>query len=146
GIDFLLSIEISLLVFYFVPVALAVLASGPRFGLVVALTCVAIWITGDIVAGAEYVTPVVPIWNAAVAFVTYAVLIALLGALVHSQRDLEARVERRTAALAAEVAERERLEREVLEISERERRSIGHDLHDGLGQHLTGTAPTGQIL
>jgi PAS domain S-box-containing protein len=30
------------------------------------------------------------------------------------------------------------LERQVLEISERERRRIGHDLHDGLGQHLTG--------
>jgi len=30
------------------------------------------------------------------------------------------------------------LERQVLEISERERRRIGQDLHDGLGQHLTG--------
>src|SRR6185436_8039521 len=26
----------------------------------------------------------------------------------------------------------------ILEISERERRRIGQDLHDGLGQHLTG--------
>ena len=30
------------------------------------------------------------------------------------------------------------LEKQVLEISERERRRIGKDLHDGLGQHLTG--------
>ena len=30
------------------------------------------------------------------------------------------------------------LERKVLEISDEERRRIGHDLHDGLGQHLTG--------
>ena len=30
------------------------------------------------------------------------------------------------------------LEKQVLEISERERRRIGQDLHDGLGQHLTG--------
>ena len=34
--------------------------------------------------------------------------------------------------------ERELLERQLLEISERERRHIGQDLHDGLGQHLTG--------
>lgn len=34
--------------------------------------------------------------------------------------------------------ERELLERQILEISERERRRIGQDLHDGLGQHLTG--------
>jgi signal transduction histidine kinase len=33
--------------------------------------------------------------------------------------------------------ERQRLERELLEISERERRSVGHDLHDGVGQRLT---------
>jgi signal transduction histidine kinase len=33
--------------------------------------------------------------------------------------------------------ERQRLERELLEISERERRTVGHDLHDGLGQRLT---------
>jgi len=33
--------------------------------------------------------------------------------------------------------ERRRLERELLEISERERRSVGHDLHDGVGQQLT---------
>jgi PAS domain S-box-containing protein len=30
------------------------------------------------------------------------------------------------------------LEKQVLEISDRERRRIGQDLHDGLGQHLTG--------
>jgi two-component system CheB/CheR fusion protein len=31
-----------------------------------------------------------------------------------------------------------RLEQQILEISDDERRRIGHDLHDGLGQHLTG--------
>jgi signal transduction histidine kinase len=48
------------------------------------------------------------------------------------------------AALAAKLKEREleqlRLEREVLEISESERRRIGHDLHDGLGQRLTAAS------
>src|SRR5688572_10718839 len=34
--------------------------------------------------------------------------------------------------------ERVALEKQILEISERERRRIGQDLHDGLGQHLTG--------
>ena len=40
-------------------------------------------------------------------------------------------------ALAAAAVERRRLEREVLEVGERERHSIGADLHDGLGQQLT---------
>jgi two-component system, LuxR family, sensor kinase FixL len=36
--------------------------------------------------------------------------------------------------------ERRRIEREVLEISERERARIGQDLHDGLGQDMTSLA------
>lgn len=37
-----------------------------------------------------------------------------------------------------DITERRRLEHEVLRISEQERRRIGQDLHDGLGQMLTG--------
>jgi signal transduction histidine kinase len=40
--------------------------------------------------------------------------------------------------LAREAAARERLEREVLETAERERQSIGRDLHDGVCQDITG--------
>lgn len=36
--------------------------------------------------------------------------------------------------------ERKRLEQAILETSGREQRRIGQDLHDGLGQHLTGIA------
>ena len=36
--------------------------------------------------------------------------------------------------------ERRRLEAELIEVCERERRSIGHDLHDGLGQRLSAMA------
>ena len=37
-----------------------------------------------------------------------------------------------------DVTDRKRLEKEILEISSREQMRIGQDLHDGLGQHLTG--------
>ena len=40
--------------------------------------------------------------------------------------------------LANDITERKRLEKEILEISNREQRRIGQDLHDGLGQLLTG--------
>src|SRR5579863_1709791 len=39
-----------------------------------------------------------------------------------------------------DISERKQLEKTILEISEIERRRIGQDLHDGLGQHLTGVA------
>ena len=38
----------------------------------------------------------------------------------------------------ADITERKRLEQEILDVSSRERHSIGRDLHDGLGQELTG--------
>jgi signal transduction histidine kinase len=39
-----------------------------------------------------------------------------------------------------DVTERRQLERRILEVGEQLRRQIGQDLHDGLGQLLTGTA------
>jgi signal transduction histidine kinase len=50
------------------------------------------------------------------------------------------------AKLREREAEQERLEREVLEISESERQRIGHDLHDGLGQRLTAASMTANAL
>jgi signal transduction histidine kinase len=42
--------------------------------------------------------------------------------------------------VAFDISDVKRLEIAILEISEREQRRIGQDLHDGLGQHLTGIA------
>jgi len=41
---------------------------------------------------------------------------------------------------STDITERRALEREILEVSNREQRRIGSDLHDGLGQELTGIA------
>jgi PAS domain S-box-containing protein len=61
--------------------------------------------------------------------------------------ELEIRVQRRTAELKAAnsklqtaISERRRLESELLEITEKERRRIALDLHDDLGQKLSGIA------
>jgi len=65
--------------------------------------------------------------------------------LRRAHEELETRVEKRTADLKAAniklhnlLEERRRLENELLEIAENERRRIGFDLHDDLGQKLTG--------
>jgi PAS domain S-box-containing protein len=39
-----------------------------------------------------------------------------------------------------DITERMRLEREIIDVSEEEQKRIGQELHDGLGQHLTGIA------
>lgn len=43
-------------------------------------------------------------------------------------------------SLFYDVTERKHLERAILEVTDREQRRIGVDLHDGLGTHLTGIA------
>lgn len=59
--------------------------------------------------------------------------------------ELERRVQERTSALRLasgklqqEIVQRRELEREVLEVSEREQHRLGQDLHDGLGQSIIG--------
>ena len=48
--------------------------------------------------------------------------------------------------IARDITERRRLERELLEISNREQRRIGHDLHDGVCQQLAAIAYLVDIL
>ncbi len=45
-----------------------------------------------------------------------------------------------------DITERKQLESALLEISDREQRRIGQDLHDGLGQHLAGIELMSQVL
>jgi PAS domain S-box-containing protein len=47
---------------------------------------------------------------------------------------------------AINITESRRLEREIQTVSEREQRRIGQDLHDGLGQYLTGIACMVKVL
>lgn len=48
--------------------------------------------------------------------------------------------------VARDITERKRLEKEIIEISNREQQRIGQDLHDGLCQELTGIEMMCQVL
>jgi signal transduction histidine kinase len=146
AVDYLTGFDLSFAVFYLLDIGFAAWLIGRGFALTVAALSIVIWIAGDWAAGAHYSTMFIPIWNALIQAVVYGVVIWLLASLREAQRELERKVEQRTRALTREIGERERLEKEILEVSEREQRRIGHDLHDGLCQHLTATAMAGQVL
>jgi signal transduction histidine kinase len=143
--DYLTGYEVSLSVFYVLAIALATWFVGRWFAIFTAVLSVAVWFLGDLAAGARF-SRFIFIWNAAIALAFYLLTIGLLSIVKASQETLGERVRFRTLALTDEMAERERLEKEILAITERERRLIGHDLHDSLCQHLTGTALAGQVL
>jgi signal transduction histidine kinase len=145
-VDYLTGFELLFSVFYLLEVALAAWFVGKGFGLLMSVLSVIVWIGGDLAAGAHYSNLVVPIWNAVILMVFYFIVVWLLARLRSLHKELEARVVERTRALTREMAERQRLEEEILKVSEREQRRIGHDLHDSLCQHLTATALAGQVL
>jgi len=64
------------------------------------------------------------------------------------QRVIERTMELRetVSQLENEIAERQRLEREILEVSEREQNRLGQDLHDNLGQQLAGIGLLSEVL
>jgi len=88
----------------------------------------------------------VPIWNALITLGSYLVVIGLLFRLKSLHQSLEHRIRQRTSELRDEIAARKQLEKEVAEVTERERRRIGHDLHDTICQHLTATSLSLQVL
>lgn len=145
-VDYVTGWELSFSVFYLLAVGLATWFVGTRFAIFISVLSVAVSLGGDLANGGRYSTRLVPFWNASIVLGFYFVVVALLAKLRSLYGELEARVKQRTMALTEEMAERERAERELLDISEREQQRIGHDLHDSLGQHLTGVALAGQVL
>ncbi len=127
-------------------VGLAAWFVGRGFGLVMSVLSALVWIGGDLAARAHYASPWIPVWNALIMMVCYFIVVWLLTSLRSLNRSLELRVQERTQALTHEMAQRQRLEEEILKVSEREQRRIGHELHDTLCQHLTATAMAAQVL
>src|SRR5207247_3452187 len=72
--------------------------------------CTAAWLISDLLNGAVYHHPLVPVWNAIMLFAFFFVVVWLLTAFRDSHDFLEQTVERRTVALRTEMEERRRLE------------------------------------
>src|SRR5215475_4918200 len=141
-VDYVTGYEHSMLLFYFLPISLAAWFGNFGFGLMMVVICVTTWVVADLASG----IPALGFWNigmASASYVLFAGVVSKLGTLV---RELDRRVDERTAAYEREMLARRRLDQEIAQVADRERRRLGHDLHDKLGQHLTGTALAAQVL
>src|SRR6266487_3901834 len=141
-IDYVTGYERPLLLFYLLPISLAVWFGSLPFGLGVAVIAIVAWMWSDLAAG----IPALGFWNVGMALISFALFAGMLSKLRTLVRELDKRVLERTAALQREVAERQRLDRDIAQVADRERHRLGQELHDSLGQHLTGTALAAQVL
>ena len=141
-VDYWTGYERSMMIFYLIPITLGTWFVGRPYGMFLAGLSVGTSILSDIASG----IPEVRYWNEAMGLSSYAIFVWLLSRWRASLRQLDDRVRIRTADLQEEIIARMRLEKEVAEVTERERRRLGHDLHDSLCQHLTGTALAAQVL
>jgi signal transduction histidine kinase len=141
-VDYWTGYDRSMLIFYLIPITLGTWFVGRSFGMFLSGLSVGTSMLTDIASG----IPEVRYWNPAVGLASYAIFVWLLARWRSSLRQMDERVRLRTADLQEEILERMRLEKEMAEVTERERRRLGHDLHDSLCQHLTGTALAAQVL
>ena len=144
-LDYLVSADATFVSLYLIPMSLAAWFLGLPFSYVIAGLSTAFWVISDadILVRTDISTL---IWNLISRFAVFIAVSHLVAALRRIHNDVEALAKERSAQLVAEIEARERLEQELVHISEREQRRVGHDIHDSLCQHLTGTALAGQVL
>ncbi len=140
--DYWTGYERSMLIFYLIPITVGTWFVGRGFGMFLSGLSVATSIVSDVASG----IPEVRYWNEAVGLTSYAIFVWLLARWRSLLLRMDDRVRLRTADLREEILERMRLEKEMIDVTERERRRLGHDLHDTLCQHLAGTALAAQVL
>jgi signal transduction histidine kinase len=137
-IDYITGYEVTIYPFYSVPILLMVWFGDIRLAVVISvLSSIAWWIV-DKAVGHLYSSEWLRMWDAVVRLMFFS-LVLFAGWSVKRQRD-EARAR-------IELLERsEQLEKEIIEISEREQERIGHDLHDGVCQYLAAIGITASML
>jgi signal transduction histidine kinase len=114
-VDYITGREWAVSAFYLLPTCLAAWVVGRSAGFAVGALCAGVWYLSDVFGGPAYQHPLIPVWNAIMLFVFFFVVVWLLTAFRSSHYYLERTVERRTAALLAEIEERKRLEQAKLQ-------------------------------
>jgi len=134
--DYWTGYQKSFFLFYLIPIVFTFWRLGTLPAVTMCALSALVWLFSNMMAGQTYNGWLTPFWNTAIRLVAFLLVVGLLFA----RRKLEKKVSQGASALNLEIQKRSRLEKEVLEASEREQRKIGRDLHDSLGQHLTATA------
>ena len=130
--DLISGYEISLSIFYGVPTYMVAWCVDKKSGILMSLVCGIIWWWANSSGGRVFLNSWQEVWETAVR-IGFFIFIAIGAASLKREHDA-------AAARIALLEHSRRLEREIIDISEREQRRIGRDLHDGLCQYQAALA------
>ena len=145
-IDLVTGAEISLSIFYLVPIAFTTWFAGRMPGLLTAVLSAGVWLAADLSNALLYSYLAIPFWNSAVRLGIFVLMACQLSSIRRLTGNLEQAVQKKTALLNTEIHARKELEREITELTSRQRRDIAYELHDGLCPFLGGIALKAKIL
>jgi signal transduction histidine kinase len=126
--DYSTGYEVSLSILYCVPIFLVAWCCDRKLGLLMALLSGITWWWADVQAGHPYLQSWLEGWEVLVRC-GFFIITAIGTSAVKHQRD-------ESASRIALLEYSQKLEREIIGISEREQERIGQDLHDGICQYL----------
>ena len=120
--------QVSLVLFYTAPIIFAVWLCDNKSVFVIAGLAGVLWSWADLALGHSYSNSTVQAWEIAIRFAFF-FLIGLAGIAMREQhRSSQTRI--------SLLEHTQRLEKQIIEVSEYEQQRIGRDLHDGLCQFL----------
>ncbi|HYA20654.1 MAG TPA: GGDEF domain-containing protein [Burkholderiales bacterium] len=77
-IDYWTGFEVSLSLFYLIPIALVTWFAGARLGMVFAISGAIVWLMADILSGTAHSSPFIYLWNSAIRLGFFALTVASL--------------------------------------------------------------------
>src|ERR1044071_3614113 len=125
-LDYVSGYEVSMFIFYGIPILGVSWWCDRRSAFVMAAVCALLWLLADELAGHFYQHQWIRMWEPLARF-GYFGFVAWAGSALKRQHVAQ---QSRIALLEHS----QQLERQIIEVSEREQRRLGRDLHDGLGQ------------
>ena len=130
--DSITGYQVSFAILYGVLIYAAAWLIDRQTGILIALLCALSWWWAGVIGGRPYLNNLQEIWETFIGM-SFFVFVAVGSASLRREHDA-------AATQIALLEHSRRLEREIIEISEREQRRIGRDLHDGLCQYQAALA------
>lgn len=110
SLDYVTGRDFAVSPYYILPICWVAWVVGRRAGTWLAIASTIAWFVSDISSGYFYHHALTPVWNALIFLILFLFVVHLIAAFKEAHYHLEETVQRRTAALEAEIQERKRLE------------------------------------